>query len=105
MISKSWPAAEGLFTGTKLAEPQRPRLSGDVTRSIGASWAMAASMESMPGAWAISSIVMGAETYGHAAGVVPQSDNAGDRAALEDLMQVTGGVKVSGSCSCRHCEQ
>ena len=39
-------------------------------------------------------IVMGNETYGHAAGVF-RSDNAGDRAALEDLMSVTGGVKVS----------
>ena len=39
-------------------------------------------------------IVMGASTYGHAAGVF-RSANAGDRAALEDLMSVTGGVKVS----------
>lgn len=39
-------------------------------------------------------IVMGSGTYGHAAGVF-RSDNAGDRAALEDLMSATGGVKVS----------
>ena len=39
-------------------------------------------------------VVMGSETYGHAAGVF-RSDNAGDRAALEDLMAVTAGVKVS----------
>ena len=39
-------------------------------------------------------IVMGAGTYGHAAGAF-RSANAGDRAALEDLMSVTGGVKVS----------
>ena len=39
-------------------------------------------------------IVMGAATYGHAAAAF-RSANAGDRAALEDLMQVTGGVKVS----------
>ena len=39
-------------------------------------------------------IVMGSETYGHAASAF-RSTNAGDRAALEDLMQVTGGVKVS----------
>ena len=39
-------------------------------------------------------IVMGASTYGHAAAAF-RSTNAGDRAALEDLMQVTGGVKVS----------
>ena len=39
-------------------------------------------------------IVMGSATYAHAAAAF-RSDNAGDRAALEDLMQVTGGVKVS----------
>ena len=39
-------------------------------------------------------IVMGASTYGHAAAAF-RSANAGDRAALEDLMQVTSGVKVS----------
>ena len=39
-------------------------------------------------------IVMGSVTYAHASGVF-RSDNAGDRAALEDLMAVTGGVKVS----------
>ena len=39
-------------------------------------------------------IVCGSETYAHASGVF-RSDNAGDRAALEDLMSVTGGVKVS----------
>ena len=39
-------------------------------------------------------IVVGAQTYGHAASQF-RSANAGDRAALEDLMAVTGGVKVS----------
>ena len=39
-------------------------------------------------------IVMGSGTYGHASGVF-RSNDAGDRAALEDLMSVTGGVKVS----------
>ena len=39
-------------------------------------------------------ILMGSDTYGHAAGVF-RSDNAGDRAALEDLQAVTGGVRVS----------
>lgn len=39
-------------------------------------------------------IVMGSATYAHCAGQF-RSDNAGDRAALEDLMQVTGGVRVS----------
>ena len=39
-------------------------------------------------------ILMGSATYGHAAGVF-RSANAGDRAALEDLQSVTGGVRVS----------
>ena len=39
-------------------------------------------------------IVCGSETYAHASGVF-RSDNAGDRAALEDLMAATAGVKVS----------
>ena len=39
-------------------------------------------------------IVLGSETYGHCSGVF-RSANAGDRAALEDLMSVTGGVRVS----------
>ena len=38
--------------------------------------------------------VLGSDSYAHAAGVF-RSDNAGDRAALEDLMNVTGGVRVS----------
>ncbi len=38
--------------------------------------------------------VMGADTYGHAAAQF-RSANAGDRAALEDLMSATGGVRVS----------
>ena len=39
-------------------------------------------------------LVLGAETYGHASGQF-RSDNAGDRAALEDLMAATAGVRVS----------
>ena len=39
-------------------------------------------------------VVMGAGTYGHAAAQF-RSANAGDRAALEDLMDATGGVRVS----------
>ena len=39
-------------------------------------------------------IVMGSAFYAHAAAQF-RSDNAGDRAALEDLMDATGGVKVS----------
>ena len=39
-------------------------------------------------------MVVGAGTYGHMAAQF-RSNNAGDRAAVEDLMDVTGGVKVS----------
>ena len=39
-------------------------------------------------------IVMGNETYGHAAAQF-RSANAGDRAALEDLQAATGGVRVT----------
>ena len=39
-------------------------------------------------------ILLGAGTHGHAAKQF-RSANAGDRAAIEDLMQVTGGVRVS----------
>ena len=39
-------------------------------------------------------IVMGSSTYGHSASQF-RSANAGDRAALEDLMQVTSGIRVS----------
>ena len=55
---------------------------------------MAESTAPLPGAWAISALSWARATYGHAAGVF-RSANAGDRAALEDLMAVTGGVKVS----------
>ena len=41
---------------------------------------------------------MGAATYAHAAKQF-RSDNAGDRAALEDLMAATAGVKVSAHIS------
>ena len=39
-------------------------------------------------------ILFGSGTYSHASGIF-RSENAGDRAALEDLMQATAGVKVS----------
>ena len=39
-------------------------------------------------------LVMGTGTYAHAAKQF-RSDNAGDRAAIEDLQSVTGGVRVS----------
>ena len=39
-------------------------------------------------------MVVGAATYGHMAAQF-RSANAGDRAAVEDLMDATGGVKVS----------
>ena len=39
-------------------------------------------------------VLVGASTYGHMAAAF-RSDNAGDRAALEDLQDATGGVRVS----------
>ena len=39
-------------------------------------------------------MVVGSATYGHMAAQF-RSNNAGDRAAVEDLMDVTAGVKVS----------
>ena len=39
-------------------------------------------------------VVMGSSTYAHAAKQF-RSDNAGDRAAIEDLQSVTGGIRVS----------
>ena len=83
---------EGLFSGSKLA-------NHNVTAATTyANYRNSLGYGRVDGTYAGSvgdlKIVMGAETYGHAAGVF-RSDNAGDRAALEDLMQVTGGVKVS----------
>ena len=63
-------------------------------RSTGASWPTG----EVDGEYAMTvadlRIVMGSGTYAHAAKQF-RSDNAGDRAALEDLMAVTAGVKVS----------
>ena len=83
---------EGLFTGSKLA-------NHNVTAATTyANYRSELAYGRVDGTYAGSvgdlKIVMGAATYGHAAGVF-RSTNAGDRAALEDLMAVTGGVKVS----------
>ena len=83
---------EGLFTGTKLANHNVTAVTSY------ANYRSELGYGRVDGTYAGSvgdlKIVMGAETYGHAAGVF-RSANAGDRAALEDLMSVTGGVKVS----------
>ena len=83
---------EGLFTGTKL-----PNHNAAAVTSY-ANYRSELGYGRMDGTYAGGvgdlRIVMGAATYGHAAGVF-RSANAGDRAALEDLMQVTSGVKVS----------
>ena len=83
---------EGLFTGTKL-----PNHNVTAVTSY-ANYRSELGYGRVDGTYAGSvgdlKIVMGAETYGHAAGVF-RSANAGDRAALEDLMSVTSGVKVS----------
>ena len=83
---------EGLFTGTKLANHNASAVT------TYANYRSQLGYGRVDGTYAGGvgdlKIVMGSETYGHAAGVF-RSANAGDRAALEDLMQVTGGVKVS----------
>ena len=83
---------EGLFTGSKLANHNVTAVTSY------ANYRSELGYGRVDGVYAGSvgdlKIVMGAETYGHAAGVF-RSANAGDRAALEDLMSVTGGVKVS----------
>ena len=83
---------EGLLTGTKLANHNVTAVTSY------ANYRSELGYGRVDGTYAGSvgdlKIVMGAETYGHAAGVF-RSANAGDRAALEDLMSVTGGVKVS----------
>ena len=84
--------SEGLLTGTKL-----PNHTVTAVTSY-AGYRSELGYSRVDGTFAGSvgdiRIVMGASTYGHAAGVF-RSANAGDRAALEDLMGVTGGVKVS----------
>ena len=83
---------EGLFTGSKLTNHN---VSSATTY---ANYRSELAYGRVDGIFAGSvsdlKIVMGASTYGHAAGAF-RSANAGDRAALEDLMGVTGGVKVS----------
>ena len=83
---------EGLFTGTKLANHAAAAVTSYATYRSELAYGR------VDGKYAGSvgdlKIVMGAATYGHAAGTF-RSANAGDRAALEDLMQVTSGVKVS----------
>ena len=83
---------EGLLTGTKL-----PNHNTAAVTSY-ANYRSELAYGRVDGTYAAAGgdirIVMGAETYGHAAGVF-RSTNAGDRAALEDLMAVTAGVKVS----------
>ena len=83
---------EGLFTGTNLANHNVTAVTSY------ANYRSELGYGRVDGTFAGSvgdlKIVMGAETYGHAAGVF-RSANAGDRAALEDLTSATGGVKVS----------
>ena len=84
--------SEGLLTGTKL-----PNHNASAVTSY-ANYRSELGYARVDGTFAGSvgdiRIVMGASTYGHAAGQF-RSSNAGDRAAIEDLMAVTAGVKVS----------
>ena len=83
---------EGLLTGTKL--PNHNTTAVTSYANYRAELGYARVDGTFAGSVGDIRIVMGASTYGHAAGVF-RSANAGDRAALEDLMGVTGGVKVS----------
>ena len=82
----------GLFAGTNLANHNASALA------TYAHYRSELAYSRVDGTYAASvgdlKIVMGASTYGHAAAAF-RSDNAGDRAALEDLMGATAGVKVS----------
>ena len=83
---------EGLLTGTKLANHNTTAVTSYANYRAELGYARVDG--TFAGSVGDIRIVMGASTYGHAAGVF-RSANAGDRAALEDLMGVTGGVKVS----------
>ena len=82
----------GLFNGTNLANHN---VSAVTTYAL---YRDHLAYGRVDGTWAnmVSDIkvLMGSSTYAHCAKGF-RSDNAGDRAALEDLMNVTGGVKVS----------
>ena len=83
---------EGLFSGTKLSNHNAAAVT------TYANYRDQLAYGRVDGTYAMTvadlRIVMGSGTYAHASGVF-RSANAGDRAALEDLMQVTAGVKVS----------
>ena len=83
---------EGLFTGTKL--PNHNVSAATTYANYRSELGYGRVDGKYAGGVGDLKIVMGAGTYGHAAGVF-RSANAGDRAALEDLMSVTAGVKVS----------
>ena len=83
---------EGLFTGTNLSNHNVTAVTSYANYRSELGYGRVDGQ--FAGSVSDLKIVMGASTYGHAAGVF-RSANAGDRAALEDLMSVTGGVKVS----------
>ena len=82
----------GLFTGTNLANHAA---SAETTYAL---YRSQLAYGRVDGRYAMTvqdlRIVMGSDTYAHCAGEF-RSDNAGDRAAIEDLMNVSAGVKVS----------
>ena len=84
--------SEGLLTGTKL--PNHDAAAVTTYANYRSELGYARVDGKFAGSVGDIKIVMGSATYGHCAGVF-RSANAGDRAALEDLMGVTGGVKVS----------
>ena len=85
-------STEGLFTGTKLANHNVSAVTSYAAYRSDLGYGRVDG--TYAGGVGDLRIVMGAATYGHAAGAF-RSANAGDRAALEDLMSVTAGVKVS----------
>ena len=83
---------EGLFTGTKLANHNVNALTTYALYRDQLAYGR------VDGTYAMTTddlrVLMGSGTYAHAAKQF-RSDNAGDRAAIEDLMAVTAGVRVS----------
>ena len=84
--------SEGIFTGTKLPNHNVSAITSyALYRSQLAYGRVDGKYAMMVGDL---KVLLGSESYAHASGQF-RSDNAGDRAALEDVMAVTGGVKVS----------
>ena len=84
--------ANGLLTGSNLMAHAAAAVTTYATYRSGLAYAR------VDGQYASATgdlrILMGSATYAHAAGKF-RSDTAGDRAAIEDISQVTAGIRVS----------